>query len=280
MPTPSSRAATPTASKDKRRGLARALHALGSIDNAIAIVATAEAGHAAVRAANTINEVTDVVTLGSAWSPVTLSVIDVAPAADALRVLAALDNATADAPGGVDLARGRALLSTLVTRFPSDDPVRELLPPASGIPAVRAGLNVHALFGVLSQAFVQQALTELVLAGAAARRSTIESAPPEPTAARVGARVPLALGGATGVVGRGHVTVEVAGLERAGDAIAASADRAVRVHLELRRIGGWLVGGPDPGACPAVATTSTCVGWRPTSRCRYTEARIARLRAS
>src|SRR5439155_17345664 len=55
--------------------LRRVLAALGAVDNAIAVVATAEAGHAAVRAADEVAAVTDVVTLGPPWSPVPPSVI-------------------------------------------------------------------------------------------------------------------------------------------------------------------------------------------------------------
>ena len=65
-----------------------ALRALATVDPALAVVATAEAGHAAAKAADAVAKVTDLVTLGTPWSAVTLSVIDVAPAAEALRLLA------------------------------------------------------------------------------------------------------------------------------------------------------------------------------------------------
>ena len=229
--------------------LARFLTALGPADPAIAVVASAEAGHAAARAAGTADAVTDVVTLGTPWSEVTLSVIDVAPAAEAVRALAALDAAGA-ATGTARLARARALLGGLVAQLGSDDPVRELRLPATAAPAPHAGLTVHAVFGLLSQALVQTLLTDLVLAAVGARRALVTSAPEEPTAARTGVVVPLAIGRATGISLSGAVTVELGGVGQTSSTIGLLADRAVRLHLEIRRPGGWLVGGPDPGRAP------------------------------
>ncbi len=233
--------------------LERVLAALAAVDNAIAVVATAEAGHAAVRAANAVPGVTDVVTLGTPWSPVTLSVIDVGPAAEAVRFLSALvpPPETGQEETGSDLARGRSLLAALVAGIPVDDPVRELRPPAASGP-FRAGLNVYAVFGVASEALVRRAITALFVEGLERRREAAEAVPfVEPESLRTGMQLPFALPGPTGLALGGHVTIELAGVEHgAGDAIQLADDRAVHVHVELSRAGGWLVGGPDPARVP------------------------------
>jgi hypothetical protein len=226
--------------------LSRFLVALGSVDPAVAVVATAAAGHAAAAAAGAVDAVTDVVTLGTPWSEVTLSVIDVAPAAEAVRALAALDMAGA-AEETARLARARTLLGGLVDQLGNDDPVRELRLPSTTAPTPHAGLTVHAVFGLLSQALVQTLLTDLVLSAVDARRDLVTATPEDPTAARTGIAIPLALSSPTGISLSGAVTVEVAGVGTESGTVGLLSDRAVRIRVEIRRPGGWLVGGPDPG---------------------------------
>lgn len=234
--------------------LRRVLAALATVDDAIAVVATAEAGHAAVRAADAVAGVADVVTLGTPWSPVTLSVVDVAPAAEAGRFLAALvPTARAGEDGtGSDLARARSLLAVLLAAVPVDDPVRELRPPSGGTSPFRTGLNVHAVFGVASVDLVRRAMTALFVEGLRRRDEAAEAQPfAAPEALRTGVRLPLAVPAPTGVSVDGYVTVELAGLEHgAADAIGLPDDRAIHVHVEFSRVGGWLVGGPDPARVP------------------------------
>jgi large repetitive protein len=234
--------------------LRRVLDALAGVDGAIALVAAAEAGHAAVRAAGAVSAVADVVTLGTPWSPVSLSVIDVAPAAEAARVLAALlpDPPAGDDTEGPDLARARSLLGVLLAALPSDDPVRELRPPSGGPGAIRAGLNVRALYGVLSADLVRRALTALVAGGLRDRGAAARAAPfAAPQALRTGVLLPFAVAPPSGVTVDGALTVELAGLvPSAGGAIGRAQDRAIHLHVELARAGGWLVGGPDPARAP------------------------------
>jgi large repetitive protein len=237
--------------------LQRVLNPLAQVDNAIAVVATAEAGHAAVSAANAVAEVTDVVTLGTPWSPITMSVIDVAPAAEAVRFLSALDATVPDPQNivtetGSDLARGRSLLAALTAGIPLDDPVRELRPPAADPGPFRANLIVHAIFGVLPTTLIRQGITALVVDGLQRISESTDAASfTEPAALRTGVRLPLAVPAAAGLTIGGHITLELEGAEPGGaDAIKLSADRAVQVHLELSRINGWLVGGPDPARVP------------------------------
>ena len=235
--------------------LRRVLAALATADGAIAVVATAEAGHAAVRASDAIPGVADVVTLGTPWSPVTLSVVDVAPAAEAVRFLAALAPAVQAGEDGTgsDLARARSLLAVLLAALPSDDPVRELRPPSGGAGPSRPGLDVHAIFGVASADLVRRAITALVLEGVERRAEVVEVALPSsaPEALRTGVRLPLTVPAPTGVAVDGYVTVELAGLKRGvAGAIELADDRAIHVHVELSRIGGWLIGGPDPARVP------------------------------
>ncbi len=229
--------------------LARVLEALGTADNSIAVVATASAGHAAARGAASVDAVTDVVTLGTPWSEVTLSVLDVGPAAEAVRALAALDRAGA-APPTAGLARARALLASVAGLVASDDPVREIRMPGGPVPA-RDGMRVHAVFGEASEDIVRALLSDLVLAAVEARKELVTTAPAPPTALRAGVRVPLATSSPSGVSVSGHLTVELGGVGAGSSGVGVLTDgRAVRVHLELRRPGGWLVGGPDPGRAP------------------------------
>ncbi|HEX3609322.1 MAG TPA: DUF6603 domain-containing protein [Solirubrobacterales bacterium] len=234
--------------------LQRVLGPLAGADSGLAVLATAEAGHAAVRAAGAVAGVGDVVTLGTPWSPVSLSAIDVSPAAEAIRLLAALAPAAPEGDGteAADLAHARSLLAVLLAALPSDDPVRELRPPSGGPGPIRDGLGVHALFGVVGEDLVRGALTALVIEGLRSRAEAADAAAPAaPQALRTGVRLPLAAAASSGVTVEGALTVELAGLAAGSDsAIAPAQDRAVHLHVELGRAGGWLLGGPDPTRAP------------------------------
>ena len=111
--------------------LERVLRALAPVDAAMAVVATAEAGHAAARAADAVAEVTDLVTLGTPWTAVTLSVIDVAPAARGAPP--PLRSGRGHLPGR---GRGRAGAGTRPAGDP-DDLVRQRRPGARAASARR-----------------------------------------------------------------------------------------------------------------------------------------------
>ena len=111
---------------------------------------------------------------------------------------------------------------------------------------------MHAVFGVASEQLVRRALTALVVEGLQARGAAAAGAPfPEPESLRTGVRLPLGVPASAGLALDGCVTVELAGVEHgAGDAVQIADDRAVHVHVELSRVDGWLVGGPDPARIP------------------------------
>ena len=189
-----------------------------------------------------------------------------------LRVLAALDNATADAPRRrrSDLARGRACSRYARSRA-SRATIRcaSCAAPAAAVRAVRAGLNVHAVFGVLSRrSSCSSALTELVLVGV---RRAEAVAPSRPNRRRCGQACGCpspSAGQRVSSVG-GHVTVEVAGVERSGrlDSTRGTTARCTCTSNCAAAVAGSSAA-PTRRACRARATTSTCAGWRPTSRCR------------
>lgn len=234
--------------------LQRVLARLATLPGGLVLVADAAAGHAARDAAQAQAAVTALVALGTPVTPVSLNILDAAPGADALRLLARLLppdrpedlNDLSDDP---DLALGRGLVTALTALIDSDDPARELRPPATAAPAPRAGLELHLVYGEASEAAVQRAITAIVAAGLTlreAQRLARDTAPPDSIGlalrARLGEQQP-----SDGSVGlRGHTEVELAHLQLDGTGLHLRTARRLRWHLELGRAGGWLVGGPDP----------------------------------
>ncbi|WP_461124407.1 DUF6603 domain-containing protein [Saccharothrix stipae] len=207
--------------------LRRALEAFGPVT----VVASAEAGHAALRALDG-RSAAELVTLGTPWGPVAFTVVDDQPAADTLRLLHhLLPPPDPEEPDDDDLALGRRLVEGLHVMTTAGDPGRELRPPATGI-TLPAGVPVHAVYEVLGPAELSRALTAVVAAGLAlrARERPVPEGPA--TGIRLGVRVPLPRTG----LASGHATVEF--------------DGTVHARLDLRRSGGWLVGGPEPGRAP------------------------------
>jgi hypothetical protein len=235
--------------------LQRVLARLAALPGGLVLVADAAAGHAARDAAQAQPAVTALVTLGTPVTPVSLNVLDAAPGADALRLLARLlppdrpedPNDLSDDP---DLALGRGLVTSLTDLLASDDPARELRPPATAAPAPRAGLDLHLVYGEASESAVQRALTAIVAAGLTlreAQRLAHDIALPDSVGLALRARLGDALPSDGSVGLRGHTEVELAHLQVDGDGVQLRTARKLRWHLELGRAGGWLVGGPDPG---------------------------------
>ena len=238
--------------------LGRVLDAFASLPGGLVVVADAAAGHAARRAAEAAAAVTDVITLGTPYGPVSFAVLDTQPAADALRLLARLVPAGSEDRGDdPDLRCGRGLVEGLVALLDLDDPARELAPPSPLPGAPRAGLTVTAVFGVVDEAAVRRAQTAIVAAGLALRDQARAAATPAgtPQALRVAVRVAVPTGApSTGdVTVDGFAQVDVAGLgvSDAG-ALTLLQDRALAVHVALGRSGMWLAGGPDPGRAPGL----------------------------
>ncbi len=229
--------------------LSRALGALGD-GRAVVVIALGGAGHAARLACDATAAVTDLVTLGTPWSPVAFDTLRNGGSGDAVRALRALLPAVdlAD-PDDDDLALGRALVGTWLDRSAQF----ELDAPRPTV-AVRGGLRVRAWFGRLDQARVQRALTAIVAAGLSLRaqaREPLTSA--APTSAHLALRLPIptrAEPSGHGVQVSGHVELGLAATPFGTDVVAPS----LRVQLILADADGWLIGGPGttppPGSAP------------------------------
>ncbi len=245
--------------------LTRVLSPFTSLAGNVALVADSASGHAAIAAANSLAFVDAVVTLGTAFTPVAFTVLDDEPAADAFRLLRALlpplDPNETDDP---DLQLGRGLVNALADLLPLGDPGRELRPPA--VPVVpRAGLAVHAMFGVAEADAVLRAITAIIAAGLSGRamsRAAISHVPP--TGARCGLRIPIAQG-TTGVTVSGYGLVELFGADVGAGGPVVGTARVLDLHLEVRREGGWLAGGPGVGLG---------TGPRPPQEVRWVEANL------
>ena len=243
--------------------IARIVAAFAGLGGGLALIADAGAGHAARRAAEAVAGVSALVTAGTPLDPISLQVLDAAPAADALRLLQRLlptlpaDDADelGDDP---DLHLGRGLLGALTELLAADDPARELRPPSLPFGAPRAGLAVHMLFGEVGADAIARAITAIVAAGvtdrAALRAQAAIAAPVAPPDRLVLAlaatlATPAAPAGTLRVDGRAHIVIGELRVDDAGVHLAT--DRTLRVHLGVGRAGGaWLLGGPDPGRAP------------------------------
>jgi hypothetical protein len=228
---------------------ARLARALGGFASAggVVLVAQDAAGHAAIAAANSMPFVSAVVTLGTAFTPVAFAILDDQPAADAFRLLRALIPPLH--PAETDdqvLASGRGMVSALASLLPLGDPGAELRPPATPI-SVRAGLAVHAFFGVMDQETVLSAMTAIIAAGLSTRAMTRAGRPRKPvTGVRCGLRIPVAPG-ASGITVSGNALIEWFGADSGAGGATVDIERYLNLHLELRRAGAWLVGGPGAG---------------------------------
>ena len=235
--------------------LVRVLNALGAAGGLV-IVADAASGHAARRACDAVAAITDAFLLGTPLGPVSFAVLDENPAADTLRLLARLLPAeSADATDNPDLGLGRGLVTGLTSLLSSDDPSRELQAPSPAPSAPRAGLNLHAMFGVTSEGSVRRALTAIVSAGVTTRATARANQPfVEPTDLHLAIRLPIpagtpALGDATV---HGYADFELAHVALDDLGAHPTTIRALDVHAEFGRSNGWLVGGPDPARAPGV----------------------------
>jgi hypothetical protein len=234
----------------------RILAGLGGVAGGLVVVADAESGHAARRASDAVPAVTDVVLLGTPAGPVSFAVLDENPAADTLRLLARLLPALSDdVDDDQDLGLGRGLVTALTSLLTSDDPTRELQPPSPLPSPPRAGLNLHAVFGVVNEASVRRALTAIVAAGLA-ERSQARAAQPfaDPDELHVAIRIPLPSGtsAAGDPVVDGYAQFELAEVAIDDLGVHLTTARNLSVHCGFGRQNGWLVGGPDPSRAPGV----------------------------
>ncbi|GIK95841.1 MAG: hypothetical protein BroJett029_00500 [Alphaproteobacteria bacterium] len=245
--------------------LQRVLPAFAGIGT-VALVADAASGHAARIAAEAVTAVDALITLGTPAGPVSFTVLDTAPGAEALRVLAALLPAPDPAdPDDAVLARGRALVTALTSLLPLGDPGVELRPPAVLPGAPRAGLAVHAVFGEMSLAAVEAAMTAVVAAGLSLRaRIRAEGIVVDGiTGGGLGISLPLSVQ-ADGLVIETRATLEALGFDLTGT-LAVRAANVLRFQISFARESGWLIGGPDPARGP---------GPRPEHELRRVEATV------
>lgn len=257
---PRAAAALPSGDPDGVRGqVARLRHALSAIaaQPGAAVVADAGAGHAAWFALHEMGAGLDrLIAVGLPLAPAQVPA-PMAPAlAEVLRRLGELlpDPDPAD-PDDADLARGRALLAGWLGDRAR--PAGELALPAGWTGALRGGLALHLVHGVFDGAALRAALTAVAAAGLslnAGRRAALRAAA-RITSASVGALLPLTSAAAAGGIAvEGRALVELLGLDldlaRRPPSATPRDRRRVVAGLEIRREGGWLVGGPGAAALP------------------------------
>ncbi|MGZ6671177.1 MAG: DUF6603 domain-containing protein [Solirubrobacteraceae bacterium] len=216
-----------------------------------AVIAHGAAGHAAVRAAGDLAGLTAVVTVGTPWSAVTVDVLDHDPAAETLRLLAALLPAVeAEEPDDPDLALARALIGVLTALDGLGDPLAELRPPA-GL-AAAPGVTLHAVVGSISAPAVLRAATAAAAATLAARaQARADAAGRAPDETRLGLGLPLVPGVPRGgLIAQVGVELDLLGVPAVTG--TPTAGPAFVLRVELASAAGWLVGGPDPGRAPGV----------------------------
>ena len=230
----------------------RLARALASRTAPVVVLGYGAAGAASIRAAATRAVISDVVTVGTPWTAVSVTAFRSGLAADAMRVTERL--LRRDAPPMA--ARDRALSAT-----PLDvvrDVVRRALEagaddgalPNAASEVRRAGLTCRAVFGALSDATVREGLGAVLDEGIALRfEAAIESAevPVLRSALHVGVDIPVLAANIGGVrVGAG-ATFDLASFERdEAEGFTIGTARGVTVRLELGVVDGWLIGGPSP----------------------------------
>ena len=227
--------------------LGRVLAGLAPLGNDLVVVALGGAGHAARLAADAQPAVSDLVLLGTPFTPVALTVLTSQPGADALRLLHRLlpplpagDPGIGGAPlEDADLALGRALVGSLIELTTKAEPAADLRPAATELPAPRTGLTVSAWFGAVPAEQVARAMTAVVAAGLASRAQARAAAPaPEPTGVRAGLRLALPATTTGALRIEGDALLAVAGYDRA---TGVTNSRALRVRLAIGDRLGWLV---------------------------------------
>jgi large repetitive protein len=245
--------------------ISRVLSPFSSLAGGVLLVADSEAGYPALAAANTLNFVSGVVTLGAPFDAVAFTVLDDEPAADAFRLLRVLlPPIDENEPDDEVLGYARGLVEALGALLPLGDPGTEIRPPANPV-SPRADLPVHAFFGVASESGVRAGMTAIVAAGLSMRAMTRGAQSQRvATGARLGVRLPVRPGTA-GITVSGFGQVELCGVDVAAGVSVLSTTPSLRVHLEVRRVGGWLVGGPGTGLG---------AGDRPTQAVRWLEANL------
>jgi hypothetical protein len=213
----------------------------------IVLVAHGSAGQAARLLASQDSAVAKLVLLGVPAAGLSLDVLDVPPAADALQLLRRLLPAPDPAqPDDANLALGRQLIGTLGSAFDSAlTPVNDFLEPAA-----LGSLTppVFSVRGVLDADTTNQALAAVVRAGLDGRWTTASAPRPAPTALRGGLRATASSPPQTAGPDAAGVAVDLAASLDLGLLSLSEAGvppPALSLTVSLSRPGGWLVGGPQ-----------------------------------
>lgn len=225
------------------------LDRLATLGPDLVVVGVGGAGHACREAAAGQPAVTEVVTLGTPYGPVSLAALTTAPEADGLRLLHRMlpppptDGTREDA----DLRLARALVAALMDLVQVASPEADLVPAATP-PPTRAGLETTAIFGVVSQEQVSRAVTAAVVAGLA-HRARVRALTPLPPATGVRAGVRFALPDSTdgSLRVRGGAVLTLVGLDVATGTEPARVvtERELRLHAAVSDRLGFLVATPD-----------------------------------
>ncbi|MBK9316487.1 MAG: hypothetical protein IPM55_19920 [Acidobacteria bacterium] len=226
--------------------LGRVIDALAIVSADICIVAIDGAGHAARLIAEEKSAVTELITLGTPLSSISLTALNTQPTADALRLLHRLlpaEPAGEEEPEDEDLALGRALVGAMMGLADRTDPTADLRPPAVAPPAPRAGLNVTAIFGSVTKDQIGRAMTAIVAAGLASRaRARASEDLPPPTGIHAGLRYILAPTTSGTVSVTGSALLKLFSYDLAS---GVDTNRHLRTQLRIGDRLGWLTSTPE-----------------------------------
>ena len=219
---------------------------------AVVLVAHGSAGQAARLLASQSSAIAKLVLLGVPAAGLSLDVLDVPPAADALQVLRRLLPAPDPGlPDDPNLAAGRALIGTLGDAFDSAlAPVNDFLPPQALGALTPPAWSVR---GTLDGDLTTRALASVIRAGMYAAWPSASVPRPLPATLRGGLRMVRSSPPATAGPGAAGVAVDVAATLDLGIVViagGAAPPPALRLTVTLSRPGGWLVGGPQGVPAP------------------------------
>ncbi|MEP2642694.1 DUF6603 domain-containing protein [Roseobacter sp.] len=233
---------------------ARLAHILATIAGraGAVVMADAAAGHAAWRALDGMGDgLNKLILVGT---PLTASTLPVPASPDVSDMLARLAELLPDPDpsepddGALDLAR-----QLLAPRVGCDAvSLIGLALPAGWSPLKRASLEVHAVHGTIAARSIDQALTAIFAAGLSLRAQfrSVQRIAQHIEGAGLGLYLPVTTPATPGALRvRGHILTELLGADLDLDPIPPIAElranKRVVGHLDLRREGGWLVGGSE-----------------------------------
>ena len=246
-----------TGDPDGTRGqVARLKTALQAL-NGVTVIADAASGHAAWLALHEMGSGNDrLVTVGLPLAALQVPTAPSLAATEMLRRLAEFlpdpDPAEAD---DADLATARRLISMRLGATAPD--LTDLALPAGWTGTRRADLSVHLVHGVLDRDTVRRGLTAVIAAGLSLHAQVRSRRRPSRaiTSASLGLYLPLDnTPAAGGIAVEGQALGELLGfdIDTTGPVPLPRprANRRVAAGFEIRRQGGWLIGGPGTAARP------------------------------